>query len=169
MKTLRATTLLLVLLAVTALAADPATWFDLEGCGMCKHLLEDPQLFEAMNWETHLLKDGMLEVTIYPDGYGERFDAFMATMENESQRQMAGEQIPLCNMCRSYGTLMMSGADMEHVMLDSGVATIITSDDPAVAQQIRDHALTTQKAYAMMLAAEEHGHDHHGHDHHHAH
>jgi len=166
MSRLRSTTLILilVLVAATALAGDPGTWFDLENCGMCKNLLVDQELFQAMTWETHVLTNGLLEVTTYPDGYAERHDALMASMEAAGQKMMAGESMPMCNMCMSYGGMMMAGADMDHVTTESGMVTVITSQDPKVVAMIKDHADTTIKAYDMMIAGAESGNDH-GHQH----
>jgi len=167
MKTLLTAALLLSLTATVSLAGDPATWFDLEGCGMCKHLLEDQDLFQHMTWTNHKIATGMIEVTTYPDGYAERFDALMKKMEAAGAELMAGKQVPLCNMCQSYGKLMMAGATMEQVPLDNGSIGVITSSDPKTIAMIHEHVDTTIEAYAMMMAAEggDHGHDHHGHGH----
>lgn len=167
MTTLRTVILILALSATAALAGDPATWFDLEGCGMCKNLLEDQDLFQHMDWKNHKLTNGLMEVTTYPDGYAERFDALMKKMEATGAKLMAGEQMPMCNMCRSYGALMMAGVAMDHVPLDNGAVSVITARDPKVIAMIHEHVDTTIEAYAMMMAAEGqgHGHDHHGHGH----
>lgn len=167
MKTLRTAVLLLCLTAAAAVAGDPATWFDLEGCGMCKHLLEDQDLFQHMTWKNHKIANGLIEVTTYPDGYAERFDALMKKMEATGAKMMAGEQMPMCNMCRSYGGLMMAGATMEQVPLDNGYIGVITATDPQTIAMIHEHVDTTIEAYDMMMASQGdgHGHDHHGHAH----
>jgi len=159
--------LLMLMLSTAALAGDPATWFDLEGCGMCKHLLDDQDLFQHMDWKNHRLTNGLMEVTTYPDGYAERFDALMKKMEAAGNKLMAGEQLPLCNMCQSYGRMMMAGAAFDHIPLENGAASVITAQDPQTIALIHEHVDTTIKAYEMMMAEQGHGHghDHHGHAH----
>jgi len=157
--------LLTLALSTAALAGDPATWFDLEGCGMCKHLLEDQDLFQHMNWENHRLTNGLMEVTTYPDGYAERFDALMKKMEATGNELMAGKQVPMCNMCQSYGRMMMAGASFDHVPMENGAISVITAKDPATIALIHEHVDTTIEAYAKMMGEHGHGHDHHGHAH----
>ena len=157
--------LLMLSLSTVALAGDPAEWFDLEGCGMCKHLLEDQDLFQHMNWETHRITNGMVEITTFPDGYAERFDALMKKMETSGEKMMAGEKLPMCNMCKSYGALMQAGADFDQVSMDNGMVGVITSRDPETVAMIHEHVKTTNKAYDMMMAEDGHGHDHQGHAH----
>ncbi len=101
MSTFRKTILILTLLATVAFAGDTTDWFDMENCGMCKHLLEDAELFEAMTWNNYVLTNGMMEVTTVPDGYGERFAALGAKMEATGNKLMQGEQITMCKMCMS--------------------------------------------------------------------
>ena len=60
MSKFRTTILTLTLIATVAFAGDPATWFDMENCGMCKHLLEDAELFEVTTWDNYILTNGMM-------------------------------------------------------------------------------------------------------------
>ena len=168
MKTLLLTILTLSL-AVTAFAGD--AWFDLENCGMCKNLMNDPELFSAMTWNNYEVKHGLMEVTTYPAEMKDRFGELMATMEATGAKMMQGEQVPMCGMCMSYGSLMMAGADVEQVETEAGQVTLITSRDADTVAKIHKHVRTTIKEYAAMMAAEEHGaHGHdHGHGHEHAH
>ena len=166
MKTLKAAALILAL-ATTAFAGD--AWLDLENCAMCRNLTADAELFQAMTWETHVIKNGLLEVTTYPDAMKERFDALMATMQETGAEVMAGGAVEMCGMCRSYGEMMAKGVDLDQVTTEGGVVTVISSCDPEVVAMIQKHAQTTIDAYAAWEAAEG-GHDHeHGHDHDHAH
>jgi len=170
MKTLKATVLFLAL-AATAFAGD--AWLDLENCDMCKNMMTDAELFEAMTWETHVLKNGLLEVTTYPAAMEDRFDQLMEKMEKSGARVMAGEKLEMCGMCRSYGAMMMKGVDMDQIETEGGVVTVISSSDPDVVAMIQKHAQTTIDEYAAWQSAEGgHGHEHgheHGHDHGHDH
>ena len=144
--------------AGSALAAEKA-WLDLENCGMCKNLLADMDLFEHMNWSTHVFSAGMIEVTTYPDGYKDRFDKLMASFEACGAKMMAGEQMPMCGMCESYGQLMMSGAKMDQVQTKAGWVTVMTSQDPKVVEMILAHGRRTIDEYAKFTAANG-AHDH---------
>jgi hypothetical protein len=163
MKTLM--TILLTALAATATAGSADGWFDLENCGMCKNLTEDAELFENMKWETHLFANGLVEVTTVPAAYEERFQGLMARMQAAGARLQAGEQMPLCDMCMSYGGLMMAGANMDMMTAGEAHISVISSRDPAVVEKIRTHGQRTIDEYAKWMAAEaekcqDHGHDH---------
>lgn len=164
--TMLKTTFLILALAGTAFAGANEGWFDLENCGMCKNLNNDPELFQSMTWDNYLLTNGMMEVTTYPAGMKDRFDKLSASMQATGERLMAGEQMPMCGMCMSYGALMMKGVAMDRVETPAGAITVITSQDPEVVALIRNHAQTTINAYAEMMAGEEHpGHEHPSNEH----
>ena len=151
--------------AGSALAAEKA-WLDLENCGMCKNLLADMDLFEHMNWSTHVFSAGMIEVTTYPAGYKDRFDKLMASFEACGAKMMAGEQMPMCGMCTSFGSIMMSGAQMEQIPIEGGVLMVTSSQDPKTVAMIRKHGQRNIDEYAKMMAAQgarDHGHDGHAH------
>ncbi len=141
------------------------SWFDLENCGMCKNLHNDEELFENMQWDTKLFAQGLIEVTTVPAAYEDRFDKLMAAMEATGAKLMAGEKIPLCGMCQSYGGLMMAGASMEQMQVGEAHISVISSADPAVIQKIRAHGETTIEEMKKWMS-EGHSNDH-GHDHHH--
>ena len=162
-----ATTLLVVLASAVALAAPGDGWLDLDNCSMCKNLTEDAELFESMTWETRLFANGLVEITTVPLAYQERHQRLMVKMQTTGARLQAGEQLPLCGMCMSYGHLMMSGADMDYLTSDGVHVTVISSRDPKVVKMIREHGQRTIDEYAKWMAAE--GDDHHGHDHDHHH
>ena len=90
----------------------------------------------------------------------------MKGMEKTGARLMAGEKMPLCGFCTSYGELMMAGAVMDDVETGMGKVALMTSSDPKVVEKIHTHAERTIKEYEKMLAGHEHG---HGHDHGHSH
>jgi hypothetical protein len=75
---------------------------------------------------------------------------------------MAGEQMPMCGMCESYGQLMMSGAKMDQVQTKACWVTVMSSQDPKVVAMILAHGRRTIDEYAKYTAAQgAHGaHDH---------
>ncbi|MBU0741255.1 hypothetical protein KKG45_03915 [bacterium] len=165
MKTLSMTTFLAVVLLLAGVSLAAEDWFDLENCGMCKNLTEDSELFANMTWDNQLFANGLVEVNTVPAAYEERFQKLMARMQAVAARLQAGEQMPLCAMCRSYGALMMAGADMDYFTSGDTHISIISSKDPDVVKMIRTHGQRTIDEYAKWMAAE--GAEGQGHDHHH--
>jgi hypothetical protein len=161
-KTVAMMALAVILLGAGSASAAPKAWLDLENCGMCKNLLVDMDLFQHMTWDTYLLTNGMMEVTTHPAGYEDRFKKLMASFESCGAKMMAGEQMPMCGMCESYGQLMMSGAKMDQVQTKAGWVTVMSSQDPKVVAMILAHGRRTIDEYAKYTAAQgAHGaHDH---------
>ena len=170
LKTARLTMIsILVLTAVAASAAPTGGWFDLENCAMCKNLTSDQELFDNMDWDNQLFANGVVEITSVPPHFQERYGKLMAKMQATVAKMQSGEQLPMCNMCMSYGALMMAGATMDQITSGNTHITVISSRDPKVVEKIRRHGQTTIDEFAKMMAAEgegDHGHDH-GHDHQH--
>lgn len=158
---------ILLLTAGVALAAPNEDWFDLENCGMCKNLTTDQELFAAMQWDTKLFANGLIEITTVPAAYEQRFQKLMAKMEATGQKMMAGEKMEMCSMCMSYGGLMMAGASMEQMHAGESHISVISSRDPAVVEKIRAHGQKTIEEMEKWDAegGHEQGHDHSGHDH----
>jgi hypothetical protein len=169
-------------LALTALAAgsgwagDEGSWFDLENCAMCKHLMTDPAMMENLGWENHLTMNGMMSVTIYRTEGAKAYFADASTkMEEVGQKLMAGEQMPLCNYCQSFGKLLMTGkVTLEEFETETGQIMLVSSDDPAVVKMIHEHGQHTIDEFAKYESGEaaaecgspKHDHDKdHGHDH----
>ena len=153
---------LICLLAVSvalagAASGDEGPWFDLENCTMCQNLLP---VVEHVNWEIHVLRNGMLSVTVVEPAHAEAWAAAHKEMEAVGQKLMAGEQLPLCNFCQSMGAIVMAGAQWENI--DSEVADaeimLLTSADPKVAEMIQKHAKRTKEEYGKMVAAEDAAH-----------
>lgn len=156
--------LVLIGILVMSLAAisSEGTWFDLEDCSMCKNLTAEKGLLEHMEWETHLIHNGMLSVTVVDPEYTEAFKRAMANMEETGTKLMNGEQMYLCGFCTSYGGLHMAGATMEDVKTDLGLISLITANDSKTIEMIHKHGQRTIDEYAKMVEAEG---DHAGHDH----
>jgi hypothetical protein len=156
----------------TAFAAQGESWFDLEGCSMCKSMSSEKGLMENMEWENHLTTDGMMTVTVVKHGYEEAFERAMTNMEATGAKLMAGEDLYLCGFCTSYGSLHMAGANFENFQTAGGHINLVTSRDPAIIETIHAHGQTTIDEMAKMTGGKEksdHPHEHpkgdHGHDH----
>ena len=141
------------------LAAAPGspTWFDLENCSMCKHMMAEEGLMDHMKWENHLTQDGMMSVTVVAAGYEEAFTRSMMNMKATGEKLMSGEKMYLCGFCQSFGGLHMAGANVEHFETVAGYVELVTSRDPAVVEKIHAHGKRTIDEYNKMLAAESQG------------
>ncbi len=134
---------------------------------MCKNMMAEEGLMEAMDWENHLTKDGMMSVTIVAAGFEEAFERSMKNMQASSEKMMSGEKMYLCGFCQSYGGLNKSGANFEHIETKAGMVELVTSHDPAVVAKIHAHGQKTIDEYNKMAAAGSHeGHEHPDHPEH---
>ncbi len=70
---------------------------------MCKNLTDDQELFEGMVWDNQLFANGMVEITTVSTHFEKRFEKLMGKMQATGNRMMAGERLPMCGMCQSYG------------------------------------------------------------------
>jgi hypothetical protein len=156
-----ALTILMLTLPMSALA-DDAPWFDLENCGMCKNMVAEKGLMEAMEWENYLTADGYMTVTVVAPGHEKAFDRAMAAMEKAGAKLMAGEDMYLCGFCQSFGALAMAGATIENFETAGGHINLVSSRDPELIEKIHAHAQRTIDEYGKMWGGEhaDHGHDH---------
>ena len=161
---LAATIVALVMVsAVAAQAGDDGPWFDMANCAMCKNLLTEKGLLENMTWENHLIANGALSFTSVTPEYKDAYQQMGKAMEAAGAKLMAGEQLPLCNFCQSYGALMMAGAKAEMVETAGGDIGLITSTDPELVKKIHAHTQRTIDEYNKMFGGEAQGHQGHGH------
>ena len=153
----------LILSFVPAQAGDEGAWFDMENCSMCKHLTTQEGLLDHMIWENHIIANGALSFTKVDPEYKDAYKQMGKDMEAVGAKLMAGEQLPLCNFCQSYGGLMMAGAKMEMIETAGGEIGLVTSTDPEMVKKIHAHTQRTIDEYAKMFGGEEAGHEGHGH------
>lgn len=134
---------LCVLVAPQFVAEDEQPWFDIHNCAICKNLSKEKGLMEHVQWEAHVIANGMLTVATVPPEYEEAFkrshDGMLATV----QKLQTGEPMHLCGFCMSYGKLAMAGARMEDIPTKAGHIGLVTSDDPDVVAMIHEHAERT--------------------------
>lgn len=141
--------MLMAALAVGVLvAADGDTaWFDLEGCSMCKNFAAEPGLMEHIEWENHMISDGVMTVSVVDEEYQDAMKRAEKNMAAVSQKLAAGEPLPLCGFCTSYGELVMAGVKIEQVETKLGAVVLMTSSDPEVVKMIQAHAKHTDEEY----------------------
>ena len=135
-------------------AATP--WFDLENCGMCKHLNSEEGLMEHMQWENYNIPTGMISITTVDEGYEEKFERVNQKMAEAGAKLMAGEEMHLCGMCQSFGKIYMTGKVMDQeIETDAAHIWVMTSTDPEVIDMIHKHCNRTNAEYEKMLVEEE--------------
>lgn len=146
---------LMVALAAGVLVAGDGdqAWFDLEGCSMCKNFGAEPGLMEHIEWENHMISAGVMTVSVVDEEYQDALKRAEKNMAAVGQKLAAGEQLPLCGFCTSYGKLMMAGVKIEQVETKLGAVVLMTSSDPEVVKMIQEHAKHTDEEYEKIKAA----------------
>jgi len=142
-----------LLLSAAGGAADVGEkpWFDLENCGFCKHLLEDPELLDHCTWEHHNIANGMVSVTTVEKDYLPSYRAAMVKMEEVGKKMEEGEMVPMCGMCTAMGALMMKGVKWEYLKTQHGDVMIMTSDSPEVVADLHAFTDKTTTELAKMM------------------
>jgi hypothetical protein len=142
---------------VSAAAQDEAAMkAEMEKCAVCKNLAANPELMNAMTWETHKIDNGMLCVSTVPKEKKSDFDALNAKMKASIEQVKADEQQgktpEICELCKGMGDLLKAGAKEKEIALSNGAIHMLTSDDPAVVAKIHaeaDKAIDMQKQIAQ--------------------
>jgi hypothetical protein len=152
-------------LGLAVAEAGDTPWFDLENCVMCKNISGEDGLWENLTWETHLITNGMMSLTVVDSEYEEAYEKAKKGMQATGQELQSGKQMHLCGFCMSYGSLIMSGANMEAVETKAGEILLVTATDDAVVEQIQTHAKKTMEEYEKLHQPGHSGkaHQKHGH------
>ena len=151
--------------AMPAWGGEEGAWFDLENCSICRNLAAEEGLMENMKWETYVISNGMMTVSVIDEHYEDEMERASKKIEAVVAKLQTGELVPLCGFCTSYGNLMMNGAKMEEFDTAAGQINLMTSDKPEVVEMIHVHAKRTLDDGAKLAEAHaEHGHEGHAHD-----
>ncbi|MCK4633068.1 MAG: hypothetical protein KAT79_07325 [candidate division Zixibacteria bacterium] len=142
-----------LLMTAAVVGEEEAPWFDMENCGFCKFLLEDPELLPNTTWEHHHISNGAVSVTTVKEGFKESLAKAMAQMDETGKRMEAGEEVPMCGMCQAWGALMAKGAKFELVETIHGDVVLTTGDTPELIAEIQAFATRTTEELAKMEAA----------------
>jgi hypothetical protein len=142
-------TILTLFIAALALsfcyAADEGSWFDMQNCEYCKHLLEDPQLMNNMTWEHKSISNGMISIAKVQPAYLESYKKARAKMDAVSQRIMGGENVHICNMCKGMLSIQKAGANMNLVESDNVFIAVTTAENPEVVGMIHSWGERTNR------------------------
>jgi hypothetical protein len=146
--------LMMSLLMFSGVMAEEATgpWFDMEHCGFCKTLLDQPELMEHMTWEQHNISNGIMSVTTVDPEFMPQYQKASAAMEEVGKKFAAGEKVEMCPMCQAMGACYAKGMKTETVKTLHGDVTLMTSDDPALVAEIQAWGKRTNDEMAKMEA-----------------
>lgn len=130
--------------APAARVSNPnAPWFDFKNCAMCKCMAEEG-LVESIKCETHVIDNGMLMFAMIPADKKELFAKCEKEMKATAEKLTAGEDLPLCGFCQSYGQLLQAGAKEQEIKTETGGSIhLLTSEKPDVVKKIHEHAKKT--------------------------
>jgi len=150
---------LILLVALTSFVfagsvrADDSPWFDMQNCAMCKSMGD---MMNHVTMETHVLSDGMLSLTIVDPDYADKWAKVHQEMGATAQKVMAGEDLYVCNSCKSLLHLMQAGAEVQNVDSPGTHSSmmLVTSDKPELAKMIQDHAKRNIEEMAKMMGDE---------------
>lgn len=131
-----------------------AGWFDSAHCDVCKPWDENKSLMMSTKWETHVIKNGMIMISMVPDEYKEDFEKVCTQCEaNHKKIAAEGKKASMCGFCAAMDGLAEAGAKTEEVKTDFGKITLITSNDEATAKKIQDVAKKSQDETKKMIEA----------------
>jgi hypothetical protein len=108
---------------------------------------------EHIEWENHMISDGVMTISVVDEEYQDAMERAEKNMEAVGQKMAAGEQLPLCGFCTSYGELMMAGVKIEQFDTKLGAVVLMTSSDPKVVEMIQAHAKHTDEEYEKIKKA----------------
>ncbi len=144
---------LTLLTSLISIAADETPWYDFENCAMCKNLTLVPDFMKNLHHELVKVDRGFLMVTTADPGFVKQYKEASAKMNAVGEKLMAGEQLPMCGCCNAFGALLMKGAKMEARELKNGDVMLVTSDDPALVQELHAYVDKDMAEMAKLGAA----------------
>lgn len=125
-------------------------WFDLQNCGMCKHLAAQEGLMDAIKWEVHKIDNGAIMVANVPENMMDKWNKAAAAMETAAKELQTGKHMEMCGFCECYGKLAQSGMHVQEYKGETGNISLLTSDKPEVVKQIHEMADRTVKEQKML-------------------
>jgi hypothetical protein len=111
-------------------------------------------LMSAIKWETHMLPNGFLSISVIPAEHQTTLEKSHQEMEQVIKRAEAGEELKLCGHCKSWGELLALGAHKQELDTVGGRITLLTSDDEQVVKKIQAHAQKSMDEFKKMMEAQ---------------
>ena len=114
-------------------------WFDMDHCEICKNMASMKHDMHKIKWETEMLDDGIITVSVVPDDMKAEMEKAEAGVQKTVARLEQGEHLDMCGFCQNYGKLMGMGAKFKTLKMAGVNVDIITSSDQEVVTEI--HAM----------------------------
>ena len=138
MKSLVCTALALVISgSAWAQEENEKPYFDMDHCTICKCMSKMKDDMVKIKWETRMIDNGFMTVTLVPDSIKGKWDTCHKSMEDMIKRLDSGEQMELCGFCTDFGSLMEAGAKKQELEAAGVKIMMFTSDDPSVVKKIK--------------------------------
>ena len=114
-----------------------AVWFDMDNCAICKNMASMKHDMHKIEWESHMLDDGMITVAKVPDDMKAAMEKAEAGVQQTVAKLEQGEQLEMCGYCQNYGKLMGMGAKFKDIKTMGVNISVVTSCEPDVVKEIQ--------------------------------
>ena len=145
---------ILALVGFAIQAEEGAKWLDPKGCYFCQPLTETEGLMENLGWESHKIKNGIVEVVTYKPEWQEKYRAAWAEMQKRWKEFDPAKQYQICGLCQAWQQIPLDKVTWEDVRFNGGEISIGTSEDSTIVAQMRAIADKTCSAMDEMMKAE---------------
>ena len=144
--------LILAVAACFAVSAADAPWFDLEKCGFCKTLADQPGLIDHMTTEYHNLHNGTMSFTHIDSAYQPAFAKAQEAMRPVIMDLQAGKPVYTCPHCTELGALMMAGVIPDQIRSGDYIFVVYTSSDSAMVARLQEFGRKSAEGLAAFKA-----------------
>jgi len=145
---------ILALVGIATHAEEGAKWLDPQGCYFCQPLSETEGLMDNLGWESHKIKNGMVQVVTYKPEWQEKYKAACGEMQKRWKEYDPAKQYHLCGLCQAWQQIPLDKVAWEDVKFNGGEISIGTSEDSAIVAQMQVIADKTCAAMDEMMKAE---------------
>jgi hypothetical protein len=129
-----------------------AVWFDMDNCAICKNMASMRHDMHKIEWESHMLDDGMITVAKVPDDMKAAMEKAEASIQQTVAKLEQGEQLELCGYCQNYGKLMEMGAKFKEIKTMGVSISVVTSRDKEVVKEIQAMGKKAKIEHDKMIA-----------------
>ena len=125
-------------------------WFDMENCEICKPFVKHMDMMQQIKWETHLIDEGFISVSLVPDKLKGKMAELKKEMKANIARAQKEEDVTCCGYCTSLGELLEAGANQQELTTAGGDIMMLTSKDPKLVAKLHAHAKKTIAEHKKM-------------------
>lgn len=129
-----------------------AVWFDFDNCAICKNMASMKHDMHKIEWESHMLDNGMISIAKVPDDMADAMKKAEEGVQATVAKLEQGEQLEMCGYCQNYGKLMGLGASFKEIKTMGVNVSVVTSSDPKVVKEIQAMGKRAKAEHDKMLA-----------------